>query len=243
MRRYLMPLLCSLALLCSLVALPSAAAAAGSDGIRVIPPVGNTYGEWGAKFWQWSYSMPVDAHPLFDTAGIGASQKGPVWFIGGTFVSNDLGNGNYEAVVHRSGTVPQGKALFFPLVNAEASRLEGNGAKPKELTGLAQALTDCVVPSTLFCQVDGEDLDFFRALSHPAVYGPLPDNSILQWEGYPGVEAGDTSLFVADGYYTMLAPLPVGKHTVHFGGFLDASALLGTNFTLDLDITYEVTVQ
>ena len=45
---------------------------------------------------------------------------------------------------------------------------------------------------------------------------------------------------VADGYYVMLNPLPVGTHTIEFGGALDATELLG--FTFELHIKYEVTV-
>jgi hypothetical protein len=55
----------------------------------VIPPhakpYGMTYGEWSAKWYQWQYSLPVDQHPLFDTADCSEGQTGKVWFLGGTF--------------------------------------------------------------------------------------------------------------------------------------------------------------
>jgi hypothetical protein len=234
-------------LLCVLIVvavsgLAMAPAAAGGGDTRVIPPVGNTYGEWGAKFFQWSYSMPVDSHPLFNTADISAGQRGPVWFIGGTFLSTEVSPGNYLGEAHRSGTIPRGTVLFFPLMNAEQSTLEGGGTKPKCLTACAEYLMSFVDPADLFCEIDGvpvADLGSYLALSRPSVYGPLPANSILESQGYP-VGEGDTSLFVADGYYLMLRPLPVGEHTIHFGGFLDASADLG--FTFTLDITYDITV-
>src|SRR5262245_59170953 len=68
------------------------AAFARNDNPGVIPPeaaaFGKTYGEWSAAFWQWLYSLPVDQHPLFDTADCSAGQSGKVWFIGGTFTLN-----------------------------------------------------------------------------------------------------------------------------------------------------------
>src|SRR5262249_11776095 len=40
-------------------------------------PYGKTYGEWSAAFWQWEFSLPVDHHPLFDTAPASTGQSGP----------------------------------------------------------------------------------------------------------------------------------------------------------------------
>ena len=48
---------------------------------------GKTYGEWSAEFWKWELSLPIDHHPLFDTAPVSAGQTGHVWFLGGTFAS------------------------------------------------------------------------------------------------------------------------------------------------------------
>ncbi len=237
-------LVCLLGLVTS--AGPAAAVPAGNNAIGVVPPSGHyaglSYAQWGARFFQWSYSMPVDAHPLFDTADISAGQSGPVWFIGGTFAAIEPYPGEIVGIADRSGTVPAGKALFFPILNAEAATLEGNGTTAEELTAAAEYFVSFVDVDTLFCEIDGvpvADLGSYLALSPPAIYGPLPANSILESQGYP-VGEGDTSLFVADGYYMMLRPLPVGVHTIHFGGTADYSAEFG--FTFTLDITYTITV-
>ncbi len=58
-------------------------------------------------------------------------------------------------------------------------------------------------------------------------------------QGYSAAVKGAKSLFMADGYYVLLAPLPVGEHTLRFGGH----AHLGCGVTLTLDITYHLTVQ
>ena len=79
---------------------------------------GHSYGEWSARWWQWSYSLPTTHHPLFDTAGCEAGQTGKVWFLGGTFTLIQQGN-EVVGVAERTCDVPAGKALFFPLLNAE----------------------------------------------------------------------------------------------------------------------------
>ncbi|MCK7502716.1 MAG: hypothetical protein MZV70_00525 [Desulfobacterales bacterium] len=74
-----------------------------------------TYGEWSAKWWQWAYSLPVDQNPFFDENGSctnGANGPvGPVWFLTGVI--------NVSGTAVRNCTVPAGKALFFPIINAE----------------------------------------------------------------------------------------------------------------------------
>ena len=81
---------------------------------RVVPPgstaYGQTYAEWSEAWFQWSFSLPVTAHPLFGTADCSAGQSGNVWFLGGTFGASGIG-------VVRNCTIPAGKALFFPIIN------------------------------------------------------------------------------------------------------------------------------
>jgi hypothetical protein len=189
-------------------------------------PYGKTYGEWEAAWWQWAFSLPVDHNPLFDTAPASTGQTGNVWFLGGTFGPSP---------VTRDATIPTGKALFFPLINNEASTAEGNGTTEAELRASAKGVADGIVPSSLFVQIDGRSLQglaSYRAQSPLFIYGPLPANNLL---GFP---AGTTSPSVADGYYVMLTPLSVGHHTLHFGGTYVAP----DSSTFVQDITYHITV-
>ena len=50
-------------------------------------PYGVSYLQWAAKWWQWLLSIPSDTNPAADKTGIncGINQKGPVWFLAGTF--------------------------------------------------------------------------------------------------------------------------------------------------------------
>jgi hypothetical protein len=202
----------------------------------VIPPnakaYGMTYGEWSAKWWQWAYSLPVGQNPFFDENGSCANgangQLGPVWFLTG--VINDSGT----AV--RNCIVPAGKALFFPVLNAEGATLEGNGSTEAELREFPTYVIGLV--TNLAAEIDGVslgNLQDYRAASPLFTYGPLPDNNVLQLFGYDA-PAGATSLAAADGFYLMVAPLSVGEHTIHFTG------TVGDPINFTLDITYNLTV-
>ena len=85
----------------------------GNPGVQ--PPnaklLGKTYGEWGAAWWQWVFSVPYPSTPIFDPSGqsCGLNQSGPVWFLAGSAIGP----------VTRSCVVPADKALFFPIANLE----------------------------------------------------------------------------------------------------------------------------
>jgi len=72
---------------------------------------GNDYGDWSVLWWQWLLSIPAAANPALDSTGANCGQKqaGPLWFLAGNFGG---------PAVTRDCTVPAGKSIFFPLVNA-----------------------------------------------------------------------------------------------------------------------------
>lgn len=227
------------------VVFASTSAHAGNPNSKVAPlnstPHGLTYGEWSAAHWQWIYSLPVDAHPLFDTADCSAGQTGNVWFLGGTFTTIEVGPGVVVGEVERECTIPSGTALFFPLINAEASTIEGNGETESELRDAANFFADFIDGDSVFLEINGQAADVTgnRVESPLFTFGPLPANNILASFGYDAPE-GATSLSVGDGYFAFVKPLPVGTHTLHFGGEADFSPAGGPLFIQD--ITYTVTV-
>src|SRR5205823_8952020 len=109
-------------------------------------PFGLSYGEWSARWWQWAFSLPVDHHPLYDTADCSAGQSGKVWFLGASFAPTVTGSGQVVAIATRHCTVPTGTALFFPILNAEASTAERNGTTEAELRAAAQSFQDFAGP-------------------------------------------------------------------------------------------------
>jgi hypothetical protein len=203
---------------------------------------GKTYGEWSAEHWKWTYSLPIDHHPLTDTADCSTGQSGGVWFLGGTFTSSVDPSGVVVGVADRTCTIPVGKALFFPIINVECSTIEGQGTTDAELRACAQFFADH--EQDLFCIVDEipvKDLATYRVQSPLFTFGPLPENNIVQSFGLDA-PAGSTSASVADGYYILLPPQSKGAHTLHFGGKLVfTEAEDGFDFVFILDITYHLT--
>jgi hypothetical protein len=179
-------------------------------------------------------------HPLIDDGAVDCSygQSGQVWFLGGTYVSNpDPQTGDYVGNASRSCTIPAGTALFFPILNAEADTLGPDG-KPTDVTidELWQWVnTQMDLATDLEAQIDGRtiaNLTRYRVTS-PAFAITMPQNNLYQYFGYP-VAPGTYSPAVADGIFLMLAPLPVGQHTISFQG---ASPGFKLNVTYDITVT------
>ena len=235
-------------LLAALVVVGPVSAGGGNGNSAVMPlnshPHGHSYAEWSAAHWQWGLSMPVDANPQLDTADCSAGQVGKVWFLGGTFGPTLIAPGVFLGEVTRDCTIPAGTSLFFPLVDVETSTIEGNGTTEAELRDSAEFFADFIVPSTLFCTIDGKsvtNLTDYRVQSPLFVFGPLPDNNVVEVIFGAVAPEGSTSLSISDGYFVMLKPLSVGKHTIKYGGILDLSSIGGPMFIQD--ITYHVTVK
>jgi len=76
-------------------------------------------------------------------------------------------------------------------------------------------------------EVDGvpiRHLELFRFTS-PVFSVTLPQNNVLQATGYTAAVPGAIFLAIAEGFYVMLKPLPVGEHTIAMRGRIPAIAL------------------
>jgi hypothetical protein len=190
-----------------------------------------------AQWWQWALAEPAPENVLLDTTGqFGAlNQRGRVWFLAG-----NIGGGTTVRTV----TVPAGKALFFPIVNVFdvedgiSPSLAGSSPggvivfRVPQPVQTAQKIVSSIIAtaSGLSCEVDGIPLPITAAnLEQSTPFSTfLPENNIL------GVPAGVYFPFVDSGYYVLLAPLSSGFHTIHFAG---------TEVSISLDVTYNITVQ
>jgi hypothetical protein len=195
-------------------------------------PHGASYGEWGARWWQWTDAIPAVNHPLavddmsIDRCAVG--QQGNVWFLGGKV--------NISATnVNRRCTIPSGTFLFFPVLNAvcfdplTAPPVRTEAQLRARCTEFMDAARDMLV------EINGrslEDLglDSSYRVSSDIFYETLPEPNRRN------LPAGTYGPMVTEGYYIMLAPLRVGEHTVRFAG------RLGPPFNFALDITYHITV-
>jgi hypothetical protein len=168
-------------------------------------PYDFTYGEWTARWWQWSYSIPKNINPAYDDTGKYCAQKqnGRVWFLVGT----------YGHPVERVCTIPADKAILFPIFNSECSFAEFPKLKSlSELRMCAKTIQNHV--TTLMASVDGVSilhLQGYRIQSPPFNF-TLPHNNIL------GMPTNTTTEAVADGNWVFLKPLSPGVHKIMFKG-------------------------
>jgi hypothetical protein len=217
------------------------AAAAANPG--VVPPTGaytgSTYGQWSEAWWRWAMSIPAAQSPLGDTTGAqcGVGQSGPVWFLAGT----------PGGQATRHCTIPAGKAILVPIINAEWSVAEANANAsgggcfvPGVISGTSeQALRACAAAQidhvkVVEASVDGtplRDLQQYRVASGLFSFNAVDANIF-------GVPAGTTSS-VSDGYWVLLAPLSPGTHTIHFRG---VAAFPELQFTFEEGVDYTLTV-
>ena len=217
---------------------PTAGAQARNDNPRILPPnshaYGKTYGAWSAAWWQYVTAQPVSSNPLFDKTGAGCrnGQSGKVFFL--------VGAGTSESFTRDQCTVPTGKALFFPLVNAVDFE---PGFTPLQVWEQLQEFFGGA--TELHASVDGvpvSNLDPattpYRVCAGPVSRCDAPSFSLtLPSENLFGAPEGTYEPAVADGYYLLLAPLPPGSHTLTFGGIGLAA---GSEFVQD--VTYHLVV-
>ncbi len=191
-----------------------------------VRPAGQTYSSLAARWWQWALSAPTATNPLVDTTGADCAvgQSGLVWYLAGT------ANGGS---VTRSCTVPFGKTIVFPVVNAIAAAFPTDPADQRTESFLrSEAAAELQGATNLHAEVDGipvpvqlykEQSDVFST-SLPAdnIYG-LPAGQVLD----PSVDAG---------YYVAVNPVTPGTHTIHWHGEIPSASFV-------VDVTYQLTVK
>jgi len=251
--------LSALGLCLAALLLPAPAMTQNDNDVGVLPPnsrpLGKTYGEWSAAWWQFVFSIqtgPTGDNPLFDRTGskCDIGQSGNVFFLVGAVL------GSTQDAISRTCTVPRGRFLFFPIMTLEDNVAE-EAQNPIVSTPVTAdkivALLDCLTiggtgqfngfnacdgVTRKFAEIDGREVDLtaFRATS-PVFSIQVPPSPNLEETFFTSV-SGKVSPVVADGYYLMLAPLSIGNHTIRFGGTYGAP--LNTAVT---EITYHLSVR
>lgn len=190
-------------------------------------PYGLSYEEWSIKWWQWLNQIPRGSNPLTDTTGKNClvQQYGPVWFLAGSS----------GVKVERSCDIPEGKAIFYPIVNGEGSFAENPLIKSEEQlrSGLVEIMNEVTFIETT---VDGsklQNMNEHRVTSRLFNFSFPEDNDT-------GAPPGPTS-GVSDGYWVMLHPLPVGAHEISFRGAIGDPTTTGS-VNIIIDAKYQINV-
>jgi hypothetical protein len=204
-----------------------------------------TYGEWGAQWWQFVLGIPACANadpapcnnnpaevlnPLLDTTGAKCQvgQWGPVFFLVGTTGNIFRPTGGSAT---RSCDVPADAALFFPINNISCAVPE-DGNNFNEIRELCSGVIDQLDVKSLTLTIDGDDvkiLNKYRASERFSFTGPEGGVYETCCCATPPCYVGFRDTAISDGYWAMLNPLRPGKHKVHFGGG-------------GIDVTYNLTV-
>jgi hypothetical protein len=227
-----------------------------------------TQAELTAVWWQWLFSIPASESPVLDDTGANAYSGQPystLLFLAGTFISDQLPNGDVLGKVTRSISLKSGTALFFPLINSDNDNvcfrpnLGGNcfGAETfphnlgvPQLQAVAAAQQDSVVGlhATLtpadqnFNQIRGPaSVVYTRLQPHPFSYKLPAHDNLLQYQGVD--VSGTVAPAVADGYFSLvpLGTIASGYYVLRFGGSVPFTNNTGTHLFTE-DITYHITV-
>jgi hypothetical protein len=172
-----------------------------------VSPYGISYGAWTVRWWRWWFSIRRDRNPAIDQTGAYANQKQnqPVWFLAGTWVSEE------RKYPKRKCSVPSSVSLLFPIINCEENPLEYPNLRTKKAMRerLLQDMST-VIKSECFvncheipAQLVESDPQFFRI----RIRKDMAEN-----------KKGGETYMTASGYWSFLGPLCRGRHLIEFEG-------------------------
>ena len=209
-----------------ILAVPASAAPAASLNPGIVPFAPGPYEQLAEHWYTWALSYPSALGSLPDPFGTDPyyGQSGPVWFLAGNF-----NPGEY----HRTVTVPEGKALFFPVVNTVYVGFPSDPALTRsEVNATLAGQRAYVASHPVKAKIDGvpvlalggykvqteRDQAFTIELPTDNLFGFPPEYLPF----YPSWQTG---------IYLLVAPLSPGHHTIEF----HAKDLL--------DIYYDLTIE
>jgi hypothetical protein len=204
-----------------------------------------SYAEWSAEWHKWANSLPLTDHPLADTADCETGQSGKVWFIGGAAIGGTPfppdgrdctikpGTALFLGLLAVSGDNETCSTTTPPVVlRTNLSEAELRSRANAELVdaygGFRKIIIDGVEVKGLPTACDPANpascLSPYRVQSPVFDYTiPALDNTLTVFQGSCFNDPNNNGQpytvtgAVADGFFTMIKPLKVGKHTLQFG--------------------------
>jgi hypothetical protein len=182
-------------------------------------PFGIGYKEWTILWWKWLISITGNDNPAFDRTGrlSSISQNNPnVWFLAGTFGGHTI----------RKLTVPQGKAILFPIINYESSFADDSSIRTeKELEERCKLEIDKI--GDISATLDGNAIDIQKHRVQSGIFSVyLPrQNCICSVDGM--------TRMASDGYWLFLKPPSRGNHVLtSYGSCLAGKIQVGCTFRI-----------
>jgi len=188
-------------------------------------PYGYSYGEWGARWWQWLFSIPRSKNPAFDPDGSNSNinqNNRNVFFLCQTYQER------IYSIPNRTVTIPTQRSIFMPIINW-VSVLHVDGETDNELAKVAKQRMDIV--SNLEITINGrtirDGLEGYRAQS-PVFEIALPEDNIISLP--PGITRA-----VSDGYWLFIKPLNNDIKLSSFGSCSSGLTKIGVNYMCTTD--------
>ncbi len=185
-----------------------------------------------AEQWvQWALSTDAASNPMLDTTGAYAhvNNLGPVFFVAG----------NTGGSSTRTFTVPAGKPIFFPIINAFDLEVPADNCDVQCAFGFIPGVGGA---TGLYATLDGQDLlltfPSYRQTS-TAFFKVNLSASLRDALGFPSQYVGVLDA-ITDGYWVAVEGLTPGPHTLKFGGTFPELAPGWTPFSLDVTDTVNV---
>ena len=146
-------------------------------------------------------------------------------------------------MVRKMVFVPEGTALFFPIINGvgiNTPNVCGQGKKDLTVSEVGAMAADQIAgAANLSVTLDGVAITISPPVQSGVFAVALPENNVFDSPctvaGLGDVPAGIYSPAVGDGFYVLLGPLKKGKHTLHFHAE-------NASQNLTQDVTYNLTV-
>lgn len=221
-------------------------------GAKADPSVqilGATIGEWTARWVTWAVKIPEPQNPMVDTTGAycDKDQQGPMWFLAGVWGSG---------AVQRNCTIPRGKSVIFPVVNAFWIQTEYDLPNytvtdyrqcVSGLPGSADLVCTGIAPvtngGTMTVTLDGVPVVFDPATpivrtQSPLVHVTLPEDNIFGVPelASPPPDCRKCGESLIDGVWVILPAMKPGLHTLK-------SVATAANGDVWQDITYTLQVR
>ncbi len=174
-------------------------------------PSGKSYAEWTVLWWQEMLKTNCTTNPWLNPDKVLFYETGPVYFLAG--IAQNGGSVNV--------TIPQDKALLFPLVNYIN---DYPCPDPNFEPAAGQTLTDFLtqgakglegVVTNMKVTVDDTEISNLEAYFFVTDLFYFTGDPALA-SCFDGCITGSSQPAVGSGFYVMVKPLSKGSHTIHY---------------------------
>ena len=196
---------------------PSLFAHAQTTPFKLLSPdssaFNTSYGDWVAKWWQWSVNIPLEGHPRdsYSPEKCSINQNGSVWFLPDILAGEE----------QRSCTIPNGTAVLIPIITG-ACWNDGNPQfmNDEQLKNCSMEGNDGTFAAVTINGINIED-SLLERIQSPYFNLTIPKDS---WTRYNEDTSGrifecsicpvGTFRSIADGYFLFLEPLVNGEYDI-----------------------------